>query len=74
MHMRSLSTLMAVLALAGTAAPMVELSAQNEKKKKVPRAQRPPRDPGEFFKSEQPITITLTTNLSRIRKDKGDKD
>ncbi|HYN83433.1 MAG TPA: hypothetical protein VES88_18280 [Gemmatimonadaceae bacterium] len=73
MHMRSFSTFMAVLALAGTAVPMVEVSAQNEKKKKVARSQRAPRDPGEFFKSEQPITITLTTNLARIRKDKGEK-
>jgi len=73
MHVRTFSTLMAVLAIAGTAVPLVEVSAQNEKKKKVPRAQRAPRDPGEFFKSEQPITITLTTDISRIRKDKGDK-
>lgn len=73
MHVRTFSTLMAVLAIAGTAVPLVEVSAQNEKKKKVPRAQRPPRDPGEFFKSEQPVAITLTTDLGRIRKDKGAK-
>src|SRR5688572_5243813 len=73
MHVRTFSTLMAVLAIAGTAVPLVDVSAQNEKKKKAPRSQRPPRDPGEFFKSEQPISITLTTNLARIRKDKGDK-
>ncbi len=76
MHVRSFSTLMAVLAIAGTAVPLVAVSAQQaEKKKKKGEAKvlKPPRDQGEFFKSEQPITITLTTNIARIKKDKGEK-
>lgn len=73
MHMRSFSMLMAVFAIAGTAVPLVEVSAQKEKKKKEAKVLKPPRDPGEFFKAEQPVTITLTTDIARIRKDKGEK-
>jgi hypothetical protein len=73
MHMRSFSRLIAVVAICGTAMPLVAVSAQQPKKKKEAKVLKPPRDPGEFFKSEQPITITLSTNIGRIRKDKGEK-
>jgi hypothetical protein len=74
MHMRSFSTLMAVFAIAGTAVPIVAVSGQKKPaKEKKAKVLKPPRDQGEFFKSEQPVTISLTTNIGRIRKDKGEK-
>jgi len=73
MHMRSFSKLIAVLAIAGTAVPLVAASGQKPAKEKKAKVPKEPRDQGEFFKSEQPVTFTLTTNIGRLRKDKGDK-
>ncbi|HLE55451.1 MAG TPA: hypothetical protein VJB15_00065, partial [Rhodothermia bacterium] len=71
--MRSFSTLMAVFAIAGTAVPLVTVSGQKPAKEKKAKAPKAPRDQGDFFKSEKPVAITLTTNLGRVRKDKGEK-
>jgi hypothetical protein len=74
MHMRSLSKLIAVLAIAGTAVPLVAVSAQKKPaKEKKAKAPKPPRDQGSFFNSEMPLSVTLTTDIGRIRKDKGEK-
>lgn len=73
MHIRSFSRLIAVVAICGTTVPLVAVSAQQPKKKKEAKVLKPPRDPGPFFKSEQPVTITLSTDIGRIRKDKGEK-
>lgn len=75
MQMRSFSRLVAAIAIAATAIPMVTVSAQQPQKKKKGEAKvlKPPRDQGSFFKSEQPVTITLTTNIVRLKKDKGEK-
>jgi hypothetical protein len=65
---------MAVLAIAGTAVPMVVVSGQKPAKKKgEAKVLKPPRDPGAFFKSEEPVTFVLTTNIGRLKKDKSDK-
>jgi hypothetical protein len=75
MQMRSFSRLIAVIAISATAIPMVAVSAQQPQKKKKGEAKvlKPPRDPGSFFKSEQPVTFTLTANIGRLKKDKGEK-
>src|SRR4026207_1952648 len=74
MQMHSFSRLVAAIAIAATAIPMVAVSAQQPKKKKgEAKVLKPPRDPGSFFKSEQPITFTLTANIGRLKKDKGEK-
>ncbi len=75
MHMRSFSRLIAGIAISATAIPMVAVSAQQPQKKKKGEAKvlKPPRDQGSFFKSEQPVAFTLTTNIGRLKKDKGEK-
>lgn len=78
MTKRTFPKIMAALFLAATVIPFATIAAQapaadkKEKKPKDPNAEKKPKDPGVFFNSEEPVSLTITTNISRIRKDKGD--
>jgi hypothetical protein len=64
---RTVARAIAALTIAGTAIPVAVALGQDSASKKVPK------DPGKFFTTEEPLTVTLTTNIGRIRRDKGDK-
>ena len=55
--------------------PGIAGAQDKQKKEKQDKGDKPkkPKDPGTFFNSEVPVAVTLTTNIHRIRGDKGDK-
>src|SRR6266542_6090889 len=80
----ALQLAIAALTLSAIAVPFAEIAAQGKKPKKEPKTQEQITAAMEkaaarakvaeaFYSSSEPLEITLTTNIKKIRGDKGDK-
>lgn len=73
---RSFRRFAAAVAIAAAVIPFSSATGQKPAdQKKADKAEKEKKDknPGKFFLSEEPLTVTLTTNIKRIRGDHGDK-
>ncbi len=78
---RSFRLLAAAITIAGAVIPFTAASGQKptDQQKAAKKAEQKAEkenkamDPGKFFLTEEPLTVTLTTNIKRIRGDHGDK-
>ncbi|MGH9364355.1 MAG: hypothetical protein ACRD1B_03695, partial [Thermoanaerobaculia bacterium] len=70
---RALTRCVTSLVLCGMVIPFAIITAQAPEAKGKKKADKPPREPGTFFVTEDPLDVTFTTNIGRIRRDKGEK-